>query len=195
MFKNFILVIALGFFFSCTKKQEQKTETSEKTVSNQTELAENGLPKTPAVLKEYLTPLIRMKFKENLGLDPQASASVDVPDAASVSCGYRFQDSKGHLAVSGKLQVSASIEWKKDPSTLENREKIQTMATAACAAPLLDKKIITEKEFTDIALVTTTNQGIKRAMSSSGESIGNKWRFNIIPTNPTEQIVWTLTEK
>ena len=158
-------------------------------------MAEKGLKKPPAVLKEYLAPLLKMKFTENLGLDPQASASIDMPDAASVSCGYRFQDSKGHLSISGKLQVSASIEWHKDPSTLENREKIQTMTTAACAAPLLDKKIITEKEFTDIALVTTTNQGIKRAMSNSGEAIGNKWRFNIIPTNPMEQMVWTLTER
>lgn len=186
------LVIILAVSSGCTKKQEIKNESNKEA---QQGLAENGFPKTPVALKEYLAPLFKIGFKENLGLDPQASASIDVPETATVSCGYRFKDSKGKLAVEGKLQVSGGITWLKDPSKLENREKIQTMTTAACTAALLDKKIISESEFTNIALVTTTDQGIKKAMSNSGVPIGKKWAFNIIPTNPLEQMAWTLTEK
>ena len=197
--KNFFLalsgiVIIYGLFIIVTKKESTKAEMTTPSKNSKTELAENGLPKTPDSLKIYLTPLLHenMGFKENLGLDPQASASLDLGDIATMSCGYRYQDSKGKLATNGKFQVSGSVNWHKDPSPY--RKKVLTKTFEACLGSVLMQKTISENEFNAVVEVYTAEESVNKALTS-GVLVGKKWIFNIIPTNVTESTVWILTER
>jgi hypothetical protein len=157
----------------------------------------NGLPETPEILKSYLTLLVdKNGFHENQCLNPQSSASIDMGNGlATISCSYRFLNSEWKPSVSGRLQVGGSIEWKKPPSSLDEKTKNWVRSGAnSCLVSLVSKKVITDKELEQIILIYTENNLIKQAIKS-GIPIGDKWIFNIVPTDYEKDTVYMLTEK